>query len=76
VVSVVGLFVLCVAGVEELAVVFPWGFLSVQVVSLAGLRRVLEWLARISKSRSGSGVKVLPLLCLLDETGFLGDLGY
>jgi len=51
VVSVVGLFFPNVVGEEESAVVFPWGFLSVPVVSLAGLRRVLEWLARISKSR-------------------------
>jgi len=64
VVSVVGLLFLIVAGEEGSAVVFPWGFLSVQVVSLAGLRQVLEWLARISKSQQGSGVKVLPLLCL------------
>jgi len=51
VVSVVGLFFPNVVGEEESAVVFPWGFLSVQVVLLAGLRRILEWLARISKSR-------------------------
>jgi len=51
VVSVVGRFFLNAVDEEEPAVVFPWGFLSVQVVSLAGLRWVLEWLARISKSR-------------------------
>jgi len=64
VVSVVGLFFPNVVSEEGSAVVFPWGFPSVQVVSLAGLGQVLEWLARISKSWQGSGVKVLPLLCL------------
>ena len=49
VVSVVGLFFPNVGGEEGPAVVFPWGFLSVQVVSRAELRRVLAWLARISK---------------------------
>jgi len=64
VVSGVDLFFLSMVGEEGSAVVFPWGFPLVQVVSLAGLQRVLEWLARISKSWQGSGVKVLPLFCL------------
>jgi len=50
VVLVVGLFFLNAADEEGSAVVFPWDFLSVQVVPLAGLRRVLEWLAGILKS--------------------------
>jgi len=64
VVSVVGLFFLNMASEEGFAVVFPWGFLLVQVVLLAGLQWVLEWLARVLKSWQGSRVKVLPLLCL------------
>jgi len=61
---VVGLIFLNKAGEEGSVVVFPWGFLSVPVVPWAGLQWVLGWLARISKSWQGSGVKVCPLLCL------------
>jgi len=99
VVSEVDLFFLSKVSEEGSAVVFPWGFLSAQAVPLTGLQQVLEWLARVSKSWQGSGVKVLPLLCLwtwvekevnfllvlkvwsfqeaylVDEMGFLGDLG-
>jgi len=42
VVSVVGLFFLNEVGEEGSVVVFPWGFLSVLVVSLARLQWVLE----------------------------------
>jgi len=51
VVFVAGLFILSVAREEGVAGVFPWAFLLVVVVSLAGLQWVLEWLARISKSQ-------------------------
>ena len=63
VVFVVGLIFLSGASEEESAVVFPWGFLLVLVVPLAGLWWVLGWLARISKSWQRFGVEVLLWLC-------------